>query len=150
MAEVLFYHLQQQPLESVLPQLVERSLSRGWRVVVQCASPERLAAMDDHLWTYAEDSFLPHAMDREPGSAEESVVLTISEANPNSATVRFLINGAALPADIAAYQRVVLLFDGQDDAALGGAREAWKIVRSSGHDATYWQQNDRGQWEKKA
>ena len=32
MTEVLFYHLQNMTLESVLPPLLEKSLERGWRV----------------------------------------------------------------------------------------------------------------------
>ena len=35
MTEILFYHLQHQPLERVLPTLLEKTLERGWRAVVQ-------------------------------------------------------------------------------------------------------------------
>ena len=65
MTEMLFYHLQRQPLERVLPTLLERSLERGWRVVVQAPSEERVDALDAHLWTYRDDSFLPHGTWRE-------------------------------------------------------------------------------------
>jgi DNA polymerase III subunit chi len=150
MTEVLFYHLQQQPLESVLPQLLERSLERGWRVVVQAGTRERVAALDDHLWTYSEDSFLPHGQETEPGAAGEPVVLAVGSDNPNGANVRFLVAGADLPPDLSPYLRLVLMFDGNDDDALRQAREAWKTVKAAGHDATYWQQNDSGRWEKKA
>jgi DNA polymerase-3 subunit chi len=70
--------------------------------------------------------------------------------NPNKASVRFLVDGAPLPPDVAAYERVVVMFDGQDEQALAKAREVWKQVRAGGHEATYWQQNDNGRWEKKA
>ena len=60
MTEILFYHLHRQPLERVLPTLLERSLERGWRVVVQASSEERVEALDAHLWTFRDDSFLPH------------------------------------------------------------------------------------------
>jgi DNA polymerase-3 subunit chi len=150
MAEIWFYHLQRQPLEAALPTLLERSLARGWRVVVQAGTPERLSALDDHLWTYTDESFLPHALDSDPAAADETVLLTTSEANRNGAQVRFLVDGAAIPADLTPYERLVLMFDGQDDAALKRAREAWKQIKSAGHDATYWQQDDNGRWEKKA
>jgi DNA polymerase-3 subunit chi len=150
MTEVLFYHLQRQPLEAVLPTLIEKSLSRGWRAVVQATSAERLAALDDHLWTFSDDSFLPHATDKEPDSAEQPVVLTLAEVNPNGAAIRFLVEGAPMPADIAGYERLVLLFDGNDEDALAVARLHWKAVKAAGHEATYWQQDQRGRWEKKA
>ena len=139
MTEVLFYHLQRQPLEKVLPTLLERSLERGWRVVVQAASDERVEALDAHLWTY-----------RESEAAQQPVLLTVQDDNPNGATVRFLIDGAPLPQDAAKYQRIVLLFDGEDDDAVAAARARWTEVKAQGFDATYWQADEQGRWQKKA
>jgi DNA polymerase-3 subunit chi len=146
--EVLFYHLQRQPLEAVLPTLLERSLERGWRAVVRATSDERLAALNDHLWTFSDESFLPHCIDREPDAAEQPVVLTLAERNPNGAAILFLVEGAPVPADATAYQRLVLLFDGNDEEALAAAREDWKRVKAAGHNATYWQQDASGRWAK--
>lgn len=139
MTELLFYHLHNQPLERVLPNLLERSLERGWRVVVQAASEERIEALDAHLWTYKDDTFLPHGTWREQQAAEQPVLLTVNEGNPNGANVRFVVDGAALPADAAAYQRIVLLFDGDDPDAVAAARERWTEAKASGFDVTYWQ-----------
>src|SRR5262249_29143533 len=89
MTELLFYHLHRQPLEKVLPTLLEKSLERGWRVVVQAASPERVEALDAHLWTYSDDSFLPHGTTGEPQAPEQPILLTADSGNPNGANVRF-------------------------------------------------------------
>jgi DNA polymerase-3 subunit chi len=150
MTEILFYHLQHKPLEAVLPTLLEKSLECGWRAVVQATSAERLAALDDHLWTFSDESFLPHATDKEPDAAEQPVVLTLGDGNPNAAAIRFLVEGAPVPAEIGGYERLVLLFDGNDEDALAAARADWKSVKAAGHEATYWQQDSRGRWEKKA
>jgi DNA polymerase-3 subunit chi len=150
MPEILFYHLQHKPLEAVLPTLLEKSLERGWRAVVQATSAERLAALDDQLWTFSDESFLAHATDKEPDAAEQPVVLTLGDGNPNQAAIRFLVEGAPMPAEIGTYERVVLLFDGNDADALAAARADWKSVKAAGHDATYWQQDPRGRWERKA
>jgi DNA polymerase-3 subunit chi len=150
MTEVLFYHLQGQKLEGVLPTLLERSVERGWRVVVQGASDERIDALDSHLWIYSDDSFLPHGTWREAEAADQPVLLTVTDANPNAATVRFLIDGAPVPADADTYQRLVLLFDGDDDEAVATARAQWAEVKAKGFDATYWQPDDSGRWVKKA
>ncbi len=150
MTEVLFYHLQGQKLEGVLPGLLERSLERGWRVVVQAGSEERVEALDAHLWTYKDDSFLPHGTDREPEVAQQPVLLSVSDANPNAANVRFLIDGAALPPDAESYQRIVLVFDGDDEEAVAAARAQWSEAKDRGFDATYWQPDDSGRWVKKA
>ena len=65
MTEIWFYHLQCRSLDDVLPGLLERALLRGWRAVVQGASEERIAALDEYLWTYSDESFLPHGSARE-------------------------------------------------------------------------------------
>ena len=150
MTEILFYHLQHQPPERVLPTLLEKSIERGWRVVVQAASEERVAALDAHLWTFRDDSFLPHGTAREPDAREQPIVLTLEDDNPNGATVRFLLDGAGVPSDAAAYQRIVLLFDGEDPDALAAARARWSEAKAAGFDVTYWQPDEHGRWQRKA
>ena len=150
MTEVLFYHLHRQPLERVLPNLLERSLERGWRVVVQSSSEERLEALDAHLWTFSDDSFLPHGTWRDSEAREQPVLLTVNDDNPNGATVRFLIDGAGIPADAAAYARIVLLFDGDDPDAVDAARSRWSEAKAQGFDVTYWQPDEQGRWQRKA
>lgn len=150
MTEILFYHLQRQPLEKVLPSLVEKSLERGWQAAIQVMSEERLSALDDGLWTYSDDSFLPHGTERDPDAATQPVVLTLRETNPNAAAIRFLVEGAALPPDANAYARICILFDGTDTDALAHAREQWKGAKEQGHTLAYWQQDEGGRWSKKA
>jgi DNA polymerase-3 subunit chi len=149
MTEVLFYHLERQPLERVLPSLVEKTLERGWRAVVQAGSEERVEALDTLLWTYREESFLPHGTRRDGNPAMQPVYLTVSEDNPNGATVRFLVDGAAA-GDLSAYARVVYLFDGRDATALDQARAQWTAAKAAGSEVTYWQQSPEGRWEKRA
>ena len=149
MTEVLFYHLQNMSLESVLPPLLEKSLERGWRVVVQSTSPERADALDAHLWTYRDDSFLPHATWRAGDAAEQPVLLTVADGNANGANVRFLIDNAILPQDCAGYERMVLLFNGEDDEALAAARGAWTECKSRGFEVTYWQADEQGRWRRR-
>lgn len=150
MTEVLFYHLQNMTLESVLPPLLEKSIERGWRVVVQSTSEERAEALDAHLWTYRDDSFLPHAIWRVADAAEQPILLTIDDSNPNGAQVRFLVDSAPLPAEADGYARVVLVFNGDDADALAAARVAWSDCKARGFTATYWQADERGRWQKRS
>ena len=150
MTEVLFYHLQGQKLESVLPTLLEKSVERGWRVVVQGGVHERIEALDALLWTYRDDSFLPHGTWREAEAQMQPVLLTVNEGNPNDAAVRFLIDGAPMPDDAHSYERIVLVFDGQDEDATAQARVQWGDAKAKGFAATYWQPDERGRWRQKA
>jgi DNA polymerase-3 subunit chi len=150
MTEILFYHLQRQPLEKVLPQLLEKSIGRGWRVVVQASSDERVDALDAHLWTYRDDNFLAHGTYRESEAAMQPVLLTVGDDNPNGANVRFLIDGAPVPADCEAYERIVLIFDGEDEEAVAAARARWSEAKAKGFKATYWQADENGRWQRNA
>lgn len=150
MTEILFYHLRRQPIERVLPALLEKSLERGWRIVVQASSDERVDALDAHLWTYRDDGFLPHGTAKEGEAAAQPILLTTGDDNANGAQARFLIDGAPVPADAATYQRIVLLFDGEDQDAVAAARACWTEVKAKGFDATYWQPDEHGRWAKKA
>jgi DNA polymerase-3 subunit chi len=150
MTEVYFYHLEDRPLESVLPVLLGKSLERGWRAVVQAGSAERLEAIDGLLWTFADDSFLAHGTAADGHAEHQPVFLTTDDANPNGAVVRFLVDRAHPPADVSPYERLVLLFDGGDPEALAEARQHWKTLKAAGLAVTYWQQNARGGWDRKA
>ncbi len=148
MTEVLFYQLDQRPLEAVLPLLLEKSLERGWRAVVQCGSDERLQALDGQLWTYRDNSFLPHGSTGDGDANLQPVYLTTGDDNPNAAMIRFLVDRAE-PGDLAGYERVVFMFDGRDEDSLVAARDQWKEARAAGNNVTYWQQDDNGRWVQK-
>lgn len=147
--EVLFYHLERVPLERVLPSLLEKTLERGWRAVVQSGSPERLEALDLALWTYSEGSFLPHGTRKDGFAGEQPIYLTTGDETPNGARVRFLVDGATA-AELSGLVRAIFLFDGNDAEATAGAREQWKAVKAQGLAATYWRQSGDGRWQKMA
>jgi DNA polymerase-3 subunit chi len=149
LAEVVFYHLTQTPLERTLPDLLEKSLQRGWRVLVKGGNAERLALLDTTLWTYRDDSFLPHGM-AEEDAAHQPIYLTTSEEEPNNADILFLVEGAKYPFEkMSSFARVCVLFDGNDTSALNAAREDWKATTAAKLPAKYWAQED-GRWLQKA
>jgi DNA polymerase-3 subunit chi len=148
MTEMLFYHLRRQPIERVLPALLEKSLERGWRAVIHVPGEERLDALDAHLWTFRDESFLPHGTWRDTEAHEQPILLTIHDHNPNGAVIRFLIDGAPVPADALTYERIVLLFDGEDADALAAARARWSEGKAQGFEVTYWQADERGRWQR--
>ena len=154
MTEVWFYHLETRTLDQVLPVLLERSLGRGWRAVVQVGSEERVEALDQLLWTYSDASFLPHGTARDGAPETQPVFLTCRDDNPNGAQIRLFADGClaapvlAMPG--AAYARAVLLFDGRDGEAVQDARRQWSDLKAAGHAVSYWQQGEDGRWEKRA
>ena len=148
MTEVLFYHLERSNLERVLPELLEKSLERGWRAIVQAGSRERVEALDASLWTYREDSFLPHGTAYQDNPQDQPILLTTGSDNQNEAQIRFLVDGAEVE-DVSSYVRAIYMFNGLDEDAKAQARKQWKAYKETDHELTYWAQSDTGRWEKK-
>ena len=155
MSEVLFFHLESRSLEDTLPVLLERTRERDKkRAVVRVGNAERMEALDAHLWTYSEQTFLAHGTAAEGHASRQPIYLTTENENPNKGQVLFMVDGA-VPEDWSAstlgeYQRIVLMFDGRDESALNAARAQWRTCKAAGHDATYWKQSPEGKWEKQA
>ena len=149
MTEIRFYHLQHTRLEQALPQLLARTLDKGWRAVVQAGSSERVKALNTALWTYDESSFLPHGSAKDGDAEMQPVWLTEKDENPNDAQVLMLVDGAMRESFLPPLELVCVIFDGNDPEALDHARADWKRLKTSAHTLTYWQQTEQG-WEKKA
>lgn len=149
--EIWFYHLTRHRLDRALPLLLERCGQRGWRCVVQATSDERVTALDEALWTWSEDSFLAHGTARDGDEAMQPVFLTTSDENPNGAAARFFVEGSAITPALAAsrqYERLFVLFDGNDEAELQAARGQWSALKALNCELAYWKQNESGGWEK--
>ncbi|WP_421695540.1 DNA polymerase III subunit chi [Aestuariivirga sp.] len=149
MTPVFFYHLERQPLDSVLPKLLATSLERGWRVVVQAGSEERSEALASQLWAFDDESFLPHGTKADGFPDLQPIWLTATPENPNNANIRFFVDGAEV-GDITGLTRAVILFDGNDQQAVDSAREGWKRFKAQGHEVSYWQQDEQGRWQNRA
>ena len=145
--DVWFYHLEQSSLEQVLPELLEKTLDRGWRALVRGADDARLEALDERLWTWRAESFLPHGRADRPDADRQPVLLTTNQDNPNGAQVLFIVDGAPMD-DATDFKRCLILFDGRDEDAVAEARIRWTRVKETGATASYWKQTEDGRWTK--
>lgn len=145
--EIWFYHLERAGMDQVLPDLLEKTLARGWRALVRCADAARIEHLDGWLWAYREDSFLPHGVSEEANARRQPILLTTSVDNPNEAHALFLIDDAD-PGDVSRFARCILIFDGRDEAALATARTRWSGFKAAGHPVAYWRQGETRGWER--
>lgn len=144
MTDVLFYHLERARAEDVLPGLLEKSLSRGWSAVVRVPDEDALRRMDDHLWTYRDESFLPHGSGYH--DPRVPVWLTTGDEVPEDRKILFALTAEGFaPERLGGLKRAVLMFDADGAPE---AREAWKAVKAAGLEATYWKQDMDGRWVK--
>ena len=134
-----------------MPQLLEKTVAKGWRALVRTGQPDHLDTIDQGLWTYSDDSFLAHGLAGEPLADRQPILLAGEGDGPaaNGAQALFLIEGAEA-GDLSSYERCVLLFDGGDETALNAARARWSRFKADGHPVSYWKQSIEGAWGKQA
>ncbi len=146
---VMFYHMTRSDAAHTVRSLVGRAMAQDWRVMIRGTDHAKLEQLDAKLWLGPEEEFLPHGLQ---GGAQESDQPVLIGQGPvtNGARALALLDGAqATDVEIAAMERVWILFDGADDARLQAARVDWKRLSSAGIAAQYWSE-DSGRWEKKA
>ena len=150
MGAAFFYHLTRKPLEVTLPMLLDKARGAGWRVVVRGRAAARMDWLDEKLWLGPEDGFLPHGRAGQPHEADQPILLTTEAALPNGAVCLMSVDGAEVATEeVQALERVCVLFDGNDEAAVQVARDQWKTLTRAGCQAQYWSESS-GRWEKKA
>ena len=146
-----FYHLQNQTLEDVLPKLLSKAYETRQKIVVKIGTEERVEFINTHLWTYAEDSFLPHGSKKDGNGDLQPIWLTSGNEIPNQASIMFWVDGAERNInDLNDIKRILNIFDGNSEIALQQARRLWKELKSAGHEVYYWQQDQSNHWQQKA
>ncbi|MGH1404703.1 MAG: DNA polymerase III subunit chi [Alphaproteobacteria bacterium] len=149
MTQVRFYHLQRQSQAQVLPVLLHKALERGHRILVKLSDATEVSQMNDYLWTYDPNSFLPHGNAGNGFADKQPIFLTCKDENPNNADVLILGQGAEAE-DLDGFSLCCDLLNGHDASDVNAARARWKRYKESEYDITYWQQDDRGAWAQKA
>lgn len=149
MTQVLFYHLTRSPLEVTARAVLGKAWAAGWRVMLRGTDRATLAKLDAALWLGPEDGFLPHGLDGGAQDGDQPILLGCGPIG-NGAQTLMLVEGAVVDlAEARALERVWVLFDGGDEAAVSAARAQWKFLTGAGVAAQYWSEADGG-WEKKS
>lgn len=145
-----FYHLQKTPLDQALPKLMEKAYATGKRIKILVGNEERVDFINSLLWTYNEESFLPHGTPKDGFVEQQPIFISSDEENENNATILTLIDGARPSAlSLEQYERVLNIFDGCDEFSLNNARNYWKEIKNSGFELHYWQQREDKSFEQK-
>lgn len=148
MSEIRFYHLTTRSIDQALPDILQKALLAGHRVVVRTRDDAEAEKLTVHLWAYRADNFLPHGNKKDGRGEGQPIWLTPGNDVPNNATVVMILNGSMVETETP-FTLCCDMFDGRSDEQVAAARARWSGYKNSGHTLTYWQQSENG-WEQKA
>jgi len=114
--------------------LAEKAWLKGHRIFIHTDSKETARSLDDMLWTYRQDSFVPHALydDRLDAEFESLEPVLVGDGSAEPADIDVLINLAeAVPAFVGRSTRVAEIVAG-DDAARRAGRIRYRDYRDRG------------------
>lgn len=149
MTAIQFYHLTATPLERALPKLLQKAFDGGFKTLVVADSDARVDQLNQLLWTYDPNSFLPHGSEKDGQSEKQPILLSTSAAPKNDANLLAITDGRMLE-NAAGFERVLDIFDGGNAEAVASARARWSEYKNAGHEISYFRQTDAGGWEKAA
>ncbi len=116
--------------------LVRKARTAGMKVVLLAESREQLSALDDLLWTFSEQDFLPHVVAGDELDAQTPVILTddAGQALPHH---QVLVNlSRETPEHFARFERLFEIVSTDEDDLLAG-RERYKQYQQRGYPLTH-------------
>ena len=147
MGEIRFYHTLEGKLQLAVPSLLQKIYGTEQRCLLICNDAAQVKEMDDYLWEYTPESFLPHGVEGE-GNEERQPILLSTEAGDKAFPVAMVFDADKVAA-LKGCDLICYMFDAGDKQNLGKARQLWKVLKDSGETLAYWQQQENGSWNKK-
>jgi len=148
LTDIAFYHLERSTLEQALPKLLEKTLAAGKRALVLAGSEPRVEALNEALWSFDQDAWVPHGSAKDGNAERQPIWFSVTEDNLNKADFLFLTDGASTDS-VVEFERCFELFDGNNPESVATARSRYKAYKDAGHELSYFQQTTSGGWQKK-
>ncbi|MBI5446383.1 MAG: DNA polymerase III subunit chi [Deltaproteobacteria bacterium] len=136
MAGIDFYEVKGPRWELAVCERVEALYEAGERVYVRAPSEALARALDDLLWTFREDSFVPHRLWGGEGDLPDPVAVGWRRGNPNGATC-LVLAGAGEPEELSGFAQAFDFVPVSDPELTAGARERYRAFRAAGHQVTF-------------
>ncbi len=146
--EAYFYRVFRSTVEQILVRLLQRSRGQGMRSLVVGVDRDHMRKLDERLWVFDDQTFLPHAVAGSDADPHQPILLATDFDNPNSANHLILLDGRALDlTQVSAFGRISIIFDGRDRSQVDAARRDWKAAVEAGISCVYWT-DESGAWKE--
>ena len=150
MTQIIFYSTAPLQVEKTLFALLEKSLEKGNKSLLLFKDKEKCLSINEQLWTYKQNSFLPHISEDDQiyDNIDVPVYLSTKNENPFKAELLFSIDGF-LPDNIDHFERVIIIIDVNDELLNEKYKNYYLDINKNFEDIVFYKSDDNGKWVEK-
>ena len=150
MTQIIFYNTAPLQVEKTLFSLLEKSLEKGNKSLLLFKDKEKCLSINEQLWTYKQNSFLPHISEDDQiyDNIDVPVYLSTRNENPFKAELLFSIDGF-LPDNIDHFERVIIIIDVNDKLLNEKYKNYYLDINKNFEDIVFYKSDDNGKWIEK-
>ena len=150
MTQIIFYSTAPLQVEKTLFALLEKSLEKGNKSLLLFKDKEKCLSINEQLWTYKQNSFLPHISEDDQiyDNIDVPVYLSTKNENPFKAELLFSIDGF-LPDNIDHFERVIIIIDVNDELLNEKYKKYYLDINKNFEDIVFYKSDDNGKWIEK-
>jgi len=148
--QIIFYSTAPLQVEKTLFALLEKSLEKGNKSLLLFKDKEKCLSINEQLWTYKQNSFLPHISEDDQiyDNIDIPVYLSTKNENPFKAELLFSIDGF-LPDNIDHFERVIIIIDVNDELLNEKYKNYYLDINKNFEDIVFYKSDDNGKWIEK-
>jgi DNA polymerase-3 subunit chi len=148
--QIIFYSTAPLQVEKTLFTLLEKSLEKGNKSLLLFKDKEKCLSINEQLWTYKQNSFLPHISEDDQiyDNIDIPVYLSTKNENPFKAELLFSIDGF-LPDNIDHFERVIIIIDVNDEILNEKYKNYYLDINKNFEDIVFYKSDDNGKWIEK-
>jgi len=144
--KAFFYNASHRDVVADITWLTENIFKKNNSIVIFCTDQETAKVVDDFLWSYKEDSFLPHALKKHEEVSLNPILVSTDLDEGFEHNVLIALNGVLInEKDWQRFAKIYYFFDDQDMTEKENARSMWKSFSSLDIDCKYWI-NEKNKW----
>ena len=144
--KAFFYKSSHRDVVRDIAWLTESIFKKNNRIVIFCTDQETAEVVDDFIWSYRDDSFIPHSIKKHRETSLDPILVTTDLDGSYEHNVLLALNGVLIKEkDWQRFAKVYYFFDDQDSREKENARAMWKSFSSLAVNCKYWI-NEKNKW----
>ena len=139
MKEFFFYNITARDAFKDSAILIEKLFKQRIKVLILCADDEVTSFFDDFLWSFKEESFMPHKVLDRDASQLETIIISKKQLTMEDFKTLIVLKGSIVNTDYCnRFEKTYYFFDDNNDDEKKLARNLWREAVKLGTRCKYW------------